>query len=163
MSRAADLATENADSPARRRAGRRSPSVGLKSPIGSLQAVQQHGADMAVHVLTARLLANEAAWRLSHDFPATPEVSPAKACASEQYQEVCALAHQVHGASGSPPNTACTSSPATPRPPPWPSATPTTIPPKRPRPWASSPNPSAVRPRLKTPTLSDYSAKQTGS
>ncbi|WP_411123931.1 acyl-CoA dehydrogenase family protein [Streptomyces sp. x-19] len=69
-------------------------------PIGSFQAVQQHCADMAVQVLTTRLLAYEAAWLLSHDLPAALEVSLAKACASEQYQEVCALAHQVHGAIG---------------------------------------------------------------
>ncbi|MFD7668579.1 acyl-CoA dehydrogenase family protein [Streptomyces sp. NPDC059788] len=81
-------------------------------PIGSFQAVQHHCADMAVDVLSARLIAYEAIWRLadardggpggSHPEPsdvALP-VSCAKAWVSEAYQRVCALGHQVHGAIG---------------------------------------------------------------
>ncbi len=60
-------------------------------PIGGFQAVQQRCADMAANVLTARLLAYAAARRLSHDLPAALEVSLAKACAGEQYQEVSAV------------------------------------------------------------------------
>ncbi|MGD3112427.1 acyl-CoA dehydrogenase family protein [Streptomyces sp. YGL11-2] len=69
-------------------------------PIGSFQAVQQHCADMAVAVLGSRLNTHEAAHRLARHRPAALEVSLAKAYVSERYQQVCALAHQVHGAIG---------------------------------------------------------------
>lgn len=69
-------------------------------PIGSFQAVQHHCADMAVDVLGARLLAYEAILRLSEGLDAVAEVFMAKAWASEAYQRVCGLSHQIHGAIG---------------------------------------------------------------
>lgn len=70
------------------------------TPIGTFQAIQHHCADMAVDVLSSRLIAYEAIWRLSEGVDATAEVSMAKAWVSEAYRRVCALAHQVHGAIG---------------------------------------------------------------
>jgi alkylation response protein AidB-like acyl-CoA dehydrogenase len=70
------------------------------TPIGSFQAVQHHCADMGVDVLTSRLIAFEAIWRLAEGLEATVEVSMAKAWVSEAYRRVCALGHQVHGAIG---------------------------------------------------------------
>lgn len=69
-------------------------------PIGAFQAVQHHCADMAVDVLSSRLITYEAAWRLSEGLEAREEVSLAKAWAGEAYERVCALGHQVHGAIG---------------------------------------------------------------
>lgn len=70
------------------------------TPVGSFQAVQHHCADMGVDVLSSRLMAFEAIWRLSQGLDATEEVSMAKAWVSEAYRHVCALGHQVHGAIG---------------------------------------------------------------
>ncbi len=69
-------------------------------PIGSFQAVQHHCADMAIDVLSARLLAYEAIWRLAEGLDAATEVSMAKAAVGEAYQRVLGLGHQVHGAIG---------------------------------------------------------------
>jgi alkylation response protein AidB-like acyl-CoA dehydrogenase len=74
-------------------------------PIGSFQAVQHHCANMAIDVLAARFATYEAAWRLGSGSDASMsdasmEVSTAKAVASDAYQRVCALGHQVHGAIG---------------------------------------------------------------
>ncbi|HEX6236563.1 MAG TPA: acyl-CoA dehydrogenase family protein [Acidimicrobiales bacterium] len=70
------------------------------TPVGAFQAVQHHCANMGVDVLTSRLIAFEAIWRLSEGLDATEEVSMAKAWVSEAYRRVCALGHQVHGAIG---------------------------------------------------------------
>jgi alkylation response protein AidB-like acyl-CoA dehydrogenase len=69
-------------------------------PIGSFQAVQHLCADMAIDVLSARLITYEAVWRLAEGHDAAEEVSVAKAWASEAYERVCAAGHQVHGAIG---------------------------------------------------------------
>lgn len=69
-------------------------------PIGSFQAVQHQCADMAIDVLSSRLMAYEAAWRLSAGLDAPREISAAKAWISEAYQRVCSHGHQVHGAIG---------------------------------------------------------------
>ena len=69
-------------------------------PIGSFQAVQHHCADMAIDVLGSRFITYEAAWLLSAGRDASEEVPMAKAWASEAYERVCALGHQVHGAIG---------------------------------------------------------------
>lgn len=70
------------------------------SPIGSFQAIQHHCANMGVDVLSSRLQAYEAIWRLSEGLDASAEVSMAKAWVSEAYRRVCSLGHQVHGAIG---------------------------------------------------------------
>ena len=69
-------------------------------PIGSFQAVQHHCANMATYVESSRYLAYQAVWRLAEGLPAGTEVSMAKAWVSEAYREVCARAHQSHGAVG---------------------------------------------------------------
>jgi alkylation response protein AidB-like acyl-CoA dehydrogenase len=73
-------------------------------PIGAFQAVQHHCADMASDVLGSRLIAYEAAWRLSAGVDSPHEVAlagaAAKAWVSDAYQRVCALGQQVHGAVG---------------------------------------------------------------
>ncbi len=70
------------------------------TPVGAFQAVQHHCANMGVDVLTSRLIAYEAIWRLSEGLDASEEVSMAKAWVSEAYRRVCATGHQVHGAIG---------------------------------------------------------------
>ena len=69
-------------------------------PIGSFQAVAHHCADMAIDVLSSRLISYEAIWRLSRELDATGEGSVAKSWVSEACQRVCARGHQVHGAVG---------------------------------------------------------------
>ena len=69
-------------------------------PVGSFQAVAHHCADMAIDVLSSRLIGYEAIWRLSRDLDAADEVSVAKSWVSEACQRVCSLGHQVHGAVG---------------------------------------------------------------
>jgi len=74
--------------------------VQFDRPIGSFQAVQHHCANMAVDVDTARLLAYQAAWKLSEGLPCEMEVAMAKAWVSEACRRVASLGHQVHGAIG---------------------------------------------------------------
>ena len=69
-------------------------------PIGSLQAVQHHCANMATDVEGSRNIAFQAAWRVSEGGPADREVSIAKAWLSGAYARVCVTAHQCHGAIG---------------------------------------------------------------
>ena len=69
-------------------------------PIGSLQAVQHHCANMAMDVEASRNIAFQAAWRVSEGGPADREVSMAKAWVSGAYARVCTTAHQCHGAIG---------------------------------------------------------------
>jgi alkylation response protein AidB-like acyl-CoA dehydrogenase len=74
--------------------------VQFDRPIGSFQAIQHHCANMAVDVDTARLLAYQAAWKLSEGLPCALEVAMAKAWVSEACRRVTSLGHQVHGAIG---------------------------------------------------------------
>ena len=69
-------------------------------PIGSFQAVQHHCANMATDVEGSRVVAYQAAWKVSEGVPAQREVSVAKAWVSLAYQRVCSTAHQTHGAIG---------------------------------------------------------------
>ena len=69
-------------------------------PVGSLQAVQHHCANMATDVEGCRQIAYQAAWRVSEGLTADREVAMAKAWVSAAYQRVCATAHQCHGAIG---------------------------------------------------------------
>ena len=69
-------------------------------PVGSFQAVQHHCANMATDVEGIRLVALQAAWRISEGKDAAQEVALAKAWVSDAYQRVCATAHQCHGAIG---------------------------------------------------------------
>lgn len=69
-------------------------------PIGSFQAVQHYCANMAIDVDGTRFSTYEAAWTLNEGLPATKEVAIAKAWASEAFERVSTLAHQIHGAIG---------------------------------------------------------------
>ena len=69
-------------------------------PVGSLQAIQHHCANMATAVEGCRYVTYQAAWLLSEGRPATREVAIAKAWVGDAYRRVCALAHQCHGAIG---------------------------------------------------------------
>jgi 3-oxocholest-4-en-26-oyl-CoA dehydrogenase beta subunit len=69
-------------------------------PIGSLQAIQHHCANMASDVDGTRFSTYQAAWKLSEGLDATIEVAVAKAWISEAFSRVITLAHQVHGAIG---------------------------------------------------------------
>lgn len=70
-------------------------------PIGSFQAIQHHCANMAVDVLGARLITDEAIWLIEHGEPdASDHAAVAKAWVGEAYRKVCSLGHQVHGAVG---------------------------------------------------------------
>ncbi len=69
-------------------------------PIGSLQAIQHHCANIATEVECSRHIAYQAVWRVADGSPSAREVSMAKAWVSQAYRKVCALAHQSHGAIG---------------------------------------------------------------
>ena len=69
-------------------------------PIGSFQSVQHHCAEMARDLAVTRLLARQAAARLSSGRDARREVSMAKAKASDVIPALTRTAHQIHGAVG---------------------------------------------------------------
>jgi alkylation response protein AidB-like acyl-CoA dehydrogenase len=69
-------------------------------PIGSFQAIQHHCANMVTDVDGARYITYLAAWKVSEGLPAVTEVSMAKAWATEAYQRVTLLGHQIHGGIG---------------------------------------------------------------
>ena len=69
-------------------------------PIGSMQALQHHCANMDVSIEATRSLVYEAAWRISQGIPCAEEVSMAKSFASECYTMVTQLGLQIHGGVG---------------------------------------------------------------
>jgi len=69
-------------------------------PIGSMQALQHHCANMAVSIEASRSLTYEAAWRLSQGLPCAVEVSMAKSFASECYTQTTQLGMLIHGGVG---------------------------------------------------------------
>lgn len=69
-------------------------------PIGSMQALQHHCANMSVSIEASRSLAYEAAWRISEGLPCAAEVSMAKSFASECYTETTQLGMLIHGGVG---------------------------------------------------------------
>ncbi len=74
--------------------------VQFDKPIASFQAIQHHCANMALNVDTARLLAYQAACKIADGEPCDTDAAMAKAWASDAYQRVAMLGHQVHGAIG---------------------------------------------------------------
>jgi alkylation response protein AidB-like acyl-CoA dehydrogenase len=66
-------------------------------PIGVFQAIQHHCVNMLVDVESARLIAYEAAWKLTSGQPYSREAAMAKAWVSDAYQRVVALGTQAHG------------------------------------------------------------------
>ncbi|MEZ4240058.1 MAG: acyl-CoA dehydrogenase family protein [Myxococcota bacterium] len=72
-------------------------------PIGTLQAIQHHCAEMAVDLLGARGVTGEACWALDaapHAEETARTVSVAKAWVSDAAARIVAKGHQVHGAIG---------------------------------------------------------------
>jgi 3-oxocholest-4-en-26-oyl-CoA dehydrogenase beta subunit len=70
------------------------------APLGTLQAVQHHCADLATYLETARLLAYQAASLMSDGLPCRKEVSMAKAWCSDVYKKATWIAQQLHGGIG---------------------------------------------------------------
>ncbi len=70
------------------------------SPLGSLQAVQHHCADMAGYLESTRLITYQAAYLLSEGLPCETEVAMAKAWASEAYRKTTWIAQQIQGGIG---------------------------------------------------------------
>jgi len=66
-------------------------------PIGVFQAIQHHCVNMLVDVESSRVIAYEAAWKLSNGLPYSREAAMAKAWVSDAYQRVVALGTQSHG------------------------------------------------------------------
>lgn len=74
--------------------------VQFDKPIASFQAIQHHCANMAIDVEAARLIAYQAAWKISEGQPFDTEAAMCKAWVSDAYRHVVLLGHQVHGAIG---------------------------------------------------------------
>jgi alkylation response protein AidB-like acyl-CoA dehydrogenase len=69
-------------------------------PIGTLQAIQHHCANMLIDLEGMRYITYVAAWKVSEGLPFSKEAAMAKAWASEAYRRISDLAHQCHGAIG---------------------------------------------------------------
>ena len=69
-------------------------------PIGSFQIIQSHCVEMLTLLEDFRLLTYQAGWKLSQGLPCAKEVSMSKARASEAYQAITVLGHEVHGGVG---------------------------------------------------------------
>ncbi len=66
-------------------------------PIGVFQAIQHHCVNMLVDVESSRVIAYEAAWKMSNGLLYSREAAMAKAWVSDAYQRVVALGTQSHG------------------------------------------------------------------
>ena len=69
-------------------------------PIGTLQAIQHHCANMLIDLEGIRYITYLAAWKVNEGLPFGKEAAIAKAWASEAYRRISDLAHQCHGAIG---------------------------------------------------------------
>jgi alkylation response protein AidB-like acyl-CoA dehydrogenase len=69
-------------------------------PIGSFQIIQSHCVEMLALLEDARLLTYEAGWKLGQGLACGMEVSMAKARASEAYETITSLGHEVCGGVG---------------------------------------------------------------
>jgi len=74
--------------------------VQFDHPIGSLQAIQHHCANMMIDLEGIRYITYLAAWKVNEGLPFGKEAAIAKAWASEAYGRISDLAHQSHGAIG---------------------------------------------------------------
>jgi alkylation response protein AidB-like acyl-CoA dehydrogenase len=74
--------------------------VQFDHPIGSLQAIQHHCANMMIDLEGIRYITYLAAWKVNEGLPFSKEAAIAKAWASEAYRRISDLAHQCHGAIG---------------------------------------------------------------
>jgi len=69
-------------------------------PLGTLQAVQHHCADLATLLESSRLISSQAAYLISEGLPYLKEVAMAKAWCSDAYKKGTWIAHQLHGGVG---------------------------------------------------------------
>ena len=69
-------------------------------PMGSFQIIQSHCVEMIALLEDSRLLTYEAGWKLGQGIPCAKEVAMAKARASQAYQTITTLGHQIHGGVG---------------------------------------------------------------
>jgi alkylation response protein AidB-like acyl-CoA dehydrogenase len=74
--------------------------VQFGKPIGSLQAVQHHCANLATSIETAELMTYRAGWMIEQGLPCRRDALRAKAWANEACKRAAALGHQVHGGMG---------------------------------------------------------------
>ncbi len=74
--------------------------VQFDHPIGSLQAIQHHCANMLIDLEGMKYVTYVAAWKVSEGLPFSKEAAMAKAWASEAYRRISDLAHECHGAIG---------------------------------------------------------------
>ncbi len=69
-------------------------------PIGTLQAIQHHCANMLIDLEGIRYITYLAAWKVNEGLLFSKEAAIAKAWASEAFRRISDLAHQCHGAIG---------------------------------------------------------------
>jgi len=69
-------------------------------PLGSLQIVQHHCADMSTYLASSRMIVYQAASLLSEGHPCDKEIAMAKAWCSDAYKRCTWIAHQIHGGIG---------------------------------------------------------------
>ncbi|RLC95188.1 MAG: hypothetical protein DRI39_00795 [Chloroflexi bacterium] len=74
--------------------------VQFDHPIGSLQSIQHHCANMKIDLEGMRYITYLAAWKASEGLPFRKEAAMAKAWASDACIRITNLAHQCHGAIG---------------------------------------------------------------
>jgi len=74
--------------------------VQFDHPIGSLQSLQHHCANMTVDLEGMKYITYLAAWRMSEGLTSDKEIAMAKAWCGEAFQRIADLAHQSHGAIG---------------------------------------------------------------
>jgi len=74
--------------------------VQFDKPIGALQAIQHHCANLATSIETAELMTYRAGWMIEQGLPCRREVLQAKAWTNEACKRAAALGHQVHGGMG---------------------------------------------------------------
>lgn len=74
--------------------------VQFRKPLGTLQAVQHHCADLATLLESSRLIAGQAAYLMSEEIPCAKEVAMAKAWCSDAYKKGTWIAQQLHGGVG---------------------------------------------------------------
>jgi 3-oxocholest-4-en-26-oyl-CoA dehydrogenase beta subunit len=69
-------------------------------PLGALQAVQHHCADLATLLETTRLITSQTAYLISEGLPCEKEIAMAKAWSSDAYKKGTWIAQQLHGGVG---------------------------------------------------------------
>jgi len=74
--------------------------VQFDHPIGTLQAIQHHCANMLIDLEGIRYITYLAAWKVNEGLLFSKEAAIAKAWASEAFRRISDLAHQCHGAIG---------------------------------------------------------------